>query len=719
MIAQSYRLWIATCLTLFLGLLFASPETAAVKRAFTIEDFYRARSPQHPDLSPDGKSIVYSLRSLDLPRAKTFEDLYRVPTEGGEPVRLTWTDDASESSPSYAPDGKSIVFVAERGEQDHSQLWLLPASGGEARPLTDLATDVSDPVWSPDGKHVAFTATVYPQCGADMECHGKREAQRSDGPLEAHVADELLYRHWNSWIDGAVTHILVVEVESGTVRDLTPGDRDAPAFSLGGPPGFAFSPDSKELCFTRNPDPVESLAWSTNSDLWVVPVEPDDSGRTQSPRNLTVDNPALDTSPSYSPDGRYIAYRRQARPGYESDLIQLAVIDRSNDTSRIVTRNFQDWVEEIHWAPDSKSLVFTAPHEGQTPLHRVSVDGGPVSRIAEFANLDSFALTEDGRRAYVVRRAIDQPREIWALELDGKTAPRRLTEHNLELETEVDIRPAESIWVASGDRQIQVFVIKPHGFEDGKRYPLILNVHGGPQGMWGDAFRGDWQVYPGAGYVVAFANPHGSTGYGQAFTEQISGDWGGRVFDDLMRVTDALEKLPYVDSERMGAMGWSYGGYMMNWFQGHTGRFKALANMMGLFDLRSFYYATEELWFPEWDLGGTPWSSDLYERWNPAASAERFNTPMLIVTGEKDYRVPYTQSLMAFTAMRRRGIPARLVVLPRAGHWPGWYEMALYYSAHLDWFHRYLGGDAAPWSVNDFARNAVFDPETGKRVDLD
>jgi len=294
---------------------------------------------------------------------------------------------------------------------------------------------------------------------------------------------------------------------------------------------------------------------------------------------------------------------------------------------------------------------------------------------------------------------------------------RPLTKHNEALVTEVDVRPAEQLWVpgALGAR-VHVFIVKPHGFDPAKKYPLILNVHGGPQQQWTDGFRADWQVYPGAGYVVAFANPHGSTGYGQEFTAQISGDYGGAVYEDLMKVTDALAKLPYVDASRMGAMGWSYGGYMMNWFAGHTDRFKALASMMGLYDLRSFYGATEELWFPEWDLKGTPWTSDQYEKWSPSKFATSFKTPTLVITGERDYRVPYTQSLQFFTALQKQGVPSRLIVFSNAGHWPSWYEMALYYTAHLEWFEKYLGGGGPPWTTEAFLRNAVFDKATGKRV---
>jgi dipeptidyl aminopeptidase/acylaminoacyl peptidase len=352
-------------------------------------------------------------------------------------------------------------------------------------------------------------------------------------------------------------------------------------------------------------------------------------------------------------------------------------------------------------------------------LFRVGVAGGEPVQIADLAHIDSFVVGPRGRRAYLVRRAIDAPRELWSVDLAGSEPPVRLTFHNRAFEDEVDLRPAERVQVeVAPGRTVELFLILPHGFDPEKRYPAILNVHGGPQSQWSDAFRGDWQMYPGSGYVLAFPNPSGSTGYGQAFVEEISGDWGGQVYRDLMAVTDWLASRPYVDPDRIGAMGWSYGGYMMNWFQASTDRYRALACMMGLFDLRSFHLTTEELWFPEWDLGGRPWDSEQYERWNPASRIESFETPMLIVTGERDFRVPYTQSLMAFTALRRRGVPARLVVMPDSGHWPGWTDMALYYTAHLDWFHRWLGGDPPPWSVEAYADNAVFDRETGERIDV-
>jgi len=689
------------------ALLAVPASTLAEKRAFTIEDLYRVKGVAGFAVSPDEKTLIYVVSTTDLPRATRTAKLWMSDTDGGNARQITFGS-GSESAPSFSPNGRWIAFVSTR--DGGAQLYVMPTAGGEARKVTSISTGVSAPSWSPDSKSVAFATDVYPECGGDDACNKKIGDRWAEGPLKAHVADTLLYRHWAVWRDGKRTHTMLVDVASGTARDLTPGDTDTPSFSLGGQQ-FAFSPDGRELVVESKR--VKDEALSTNNDLWTIALDTPDSPA----KNLTTANAAFDGSPRYSPDGRFIAYRAQAQPGYESDLFRLALYDRQSGTSRIVTDGFRNWIDDFEWTPDSKALVFKAQVEGVTPLYRLDVATGGATKVLEHAWIDQFALVAGGREVVYTSRSVGRPVEIYRASLAASAAPRQLTTVNDALVGEVDIRPVETMWVAASDGvKVHVFIVKPHGFDPAKRYPLILNVHGGPQQMWGDAFRGDWQVYPGAGYVVAFANPRGSTGYGQEFTAQISGDYGGKVFDDLMKVTDALEQLPYVDRDRMGAMGWSFGGYMMNWFAGHTTRFKTLASMMGMYDNRSFYGATEELWYPEWDLKGTPWSSPLYERWSPSTYATSFKTPMLVVTGERDYRVPYTQSLQLFTALQRQGVPSRLIVYANAGHWPSWYEMALYYTAHLEWFQQYLGGGAPPWTTEQFLRNAVFDRQTGERV---
>ncbi len=697
-------------LLLSIILLFSSTFLHAQKRAFTIEDLYRVKNLSDVHVSPDGRTLLYAVTTSDLARAKRTSHIWAMDVDGRNPRQLT-IGDKSEYSPSYSPDGRQILLTSSK--DGSANFYLMPASGGEWRKVTNISTGVSDPVWSSDGKWIAFSSDVYPECGGDDACNKKIAERWEAGSLKAHIADDLLYRHWTAWKDGTRTHIFIVNVATGETRDVTPGSYDAPSFQLGGPVQYDFSPDGKEFVYVSNHD--ASPATSTNNDLWLISLGDNEP----KPRNITAANPAYDGSPKYSPDGRYIAYRMQKQPGYESDLFRLALYDRSTGKTTVLTESFRNWVEDYRWSKDSKSIYFSGPVEGQNPVYRLDVNSKTITQLLADKTIDAFEFDSAERRLFYIKRSVGEPSEIYSAEMSGGRAmsPTKLSSVNDPSMNEVDIRPAEQMWVTgSGGARVHVFLVKPHNFDPSRKYPVILNVHGGPQSQWADAFRGDWQVYPGAGYIVAFPNPHGSVGYGQEFTEQISGDWGGRVYEDLMKVTDALEKLPYVDRTRIGAMGWSYGGYMMMWMQGHTDRYKALASMMGIYDLRSFHGATEELWFPEWDLKGTPLNSQNYEKWSPSNYARNFKTPTLVISGERDYRVPYTQSLHFYTDLKKMNVPSRLIIYSNAGHWPNWYEMALYYTAHLEWFQKYLGGDAPPWTSEQFLRNAVFDRTSGQRI---
>lgn len=672
----------------------ARPTAQDGKRAFEIADFYRVKQAGSPALSPDGKRVAFQLRRYDLEGDKSWTELWMMDSDGSNARQMT-QGQHQDTAPQFTPDGGSLLFSSNRAGAN--QLFVMPIDGGEPRQLSKFPTGVADPVFSPDGKYLAVSADVYPEAGIDPEKNAEPE-----GKLSVHVADELLYRHWTSWRDGRVTHVLLLNASTGEVlKDMTPGRFDAPTFSLGGERGYAFSPDGKELCFVSNHDPKP--AESTNTDLWVVPVEGAITEGTA--RNLTDANEGWDGAPLYSPDGAHIAFVSQETPGYESDLRRLAVLERKSGKVRYLTSRagFDDWVGELAWESND-ALVFSADSKGRNPIFRVELAGGTPELLLTHAQIDNFELAPDGGLVYAAR-SVGDPHELYAVSAAGGT-PVQLTHFNDALETEVDIRPAEELWVEGEDGYaLHAFLVKPHGFDPSRKYPLVLNVHGGPQQQWTDAFRGDWQVYPGAGYVVAFANPTGSNGYGQPFCDAIRHDYGGRVYRDLMKVTDALAELPFVDAKRMGAMGWSYGGYMMMWMQGQTDRFACQAAMMGIFDLDSFYGATEELWFPERDLG-IPWKDEEnYARWSPASYVENFKTPALVITGELDYRCPYTQSLGYFTALQKRGVPSRLIVYPEAGHWPSWREMAFYYNAHLDWFHRWLGGEPAPHDVKGYQRN--------------
>lgn len=682
---------------IIIAVLIACPSPGQ-KKPFAIADLYRLKGVEDPQFSPDGKQIAFVVRESDLAKGTSNSEIYLIRPDGTGLRRMT-NNPAADTHPRWAPDGRSILFVSSR--KNGQQAWLLPVDGGEPRQLTDFAAGVADPLWSPDGSRILFTSDVYPDCGASDSCNKATAKSADEGPLQAHMADGLLYRHWTTWKEGKRTHILAFDLTLRSITDLTPGDADAPSFALGGV-GFTLSPDGRELCYVANRERYE--AETTNKDLWLAPATGGE------PRNITAANKAYDGDPAYSPDGRFIAHRTQSIPGYEADRFAIALYDRASGRITRMSDSFDNWVNDLRWSADSRTIFFTADVEGHVPLYRLDVGSGAIRRVVDVKTIDGFTLAPSGAHVAFVRRAVGEPAELWICGTDGK-GPRRLTTFNKAIEDEVDIRPAEELWIPSPTgKKIHTFIVKPHGFDPSKRYPLILNVHGGPQSQWADAFRGDWQVYPGSGYIVAFPNPHGSTGYGQEFTAAISKDWAGKVYQDVMAVTDSLARLPFVDAERMGAMGWSYGGYMMMWLEGHTQRFKALAAMMGVYNLKAMHGATEELWFPEYDLGGVPWESPLYEQWSPNRFVKEFSTPCLVITGERDYRVPYTQSLEFFTDLQRRRVPSRLIVFKNDGHWPSHVKsMPFYYNAHLDWFHRYLGGAPAPYDMTRMLRNQAFD----------
>jgi dipeptidyl aminopeptidase/acylaminoacyl peptidase len=678
----------------------------AEKRAFSLTDLYRLKNVEEPALSPDGRTVVYKVVTSDLAAARRQSNLWRLDLASGRSEPLTFAD-KTDASPVFAPDGRTVFFLSNRaGDQQ-----VFSMGGGEPQARTDVPGGVSAFVLSADGRRLAVSADVWLSCGADAACNRTKDEERAKSKLKAHLVDgPRLYRHWTEWREAKRSHILVFDLTQpgAAPRDLTPGDFETPVFQVGGPPGFALSPDGQELAFTSNRDPHE--AWTTSADVFTVRVDAPAEELVR-PRILTGGNRAWDGSPAYSPDGRYLAYRTQTIAGYEADRFRIALYDRRSGETRVLTEDFDNTINDLQWSRDSRKIFFTADVRGRTPLHELEVASGRLRVLTATGLIEAYAVGPDGTWAVLGRRRVAEPLELHRVHFGAKARPdERLTTHNAAVEEEVDIRPAEEISVPGADgKPVQVFIVKPHGFDPAKKYPLILNVHGGPQIQWADAFRGDWQVYPGAGYVVAFPNPHGSTGFGQAYTAAISGDWAGKVMEDIAKVTDALAALPYVDAGRLGLMGWSWGGYAVMWMEAHSDRFKAMASMMGVYDLRSMYSSTEEKWFPHWEMKNAPWEDpSYYRRASPSEHVARFKTPCLVITGEKDYRVPYVQSLMFFDDLQARGVPSRLIAFENAGHWPSWYEMGLYYAAHLDWFHRYLGGAPSPFDPRALAEGAGF-----------
>lgn len=657
------------------------------KRAFEVKDVYRVQYASGPTVSAKGQ-LAYTVSGSILSRQKSFMNIV---VDG-----KTVTNDSLSASPQWSEDGKKLYYTSYKNGT--AQLYVL--ENGVSTQLTDYALGVQSAIVSPNGRYVAFAAQVDPLTdGTDGKAQLAALTAKQKNPLQAHLTDSLFLRHWTEYNDGRYWHILVYDLQTKKYTDLTPGRYDSPVFSPNGPSGFVFSPDSKEICYLSNHDRHPEA--STNCDLWVVPVT---GGET---RCLTADNKAWDGSPQYSPDGRWIAYRFQRTPGYESDRFILGLINRKTGEKRVLTEQFDNWVDDFQWSADSKQIYFLGEVRGEEPLYAVDLAKGHIRPVIAGKAISGFCA--DGKGGfYYSYSTTGKPSALYHADKKGRET--QVSHLNDQLEAEVDMRPSETMWVmgAKGD-SVEVFIVKPHNFDSSKKYPLIVNVHGGPQMQWMNSFRADWQVYPGAGYVVAYPNPHGSTGYGQAFCRAISGDWGGSPYEDVIAVTNKLAELNYVDSTRMGAMGWSYGGYFMNWLQGQPHRFKCLASMMGVFNLRAMWGTTEELWFPNFELGGQPWNSKLYDKWSPNMYVKNYRTPTLIITGERDYRVSYNQSLEYFTILQTLGIPSRLIIFDNDGHWPSNLKsMPLYYNAHLEWFHKYLGGAPAPWKSEDMVKSGDF-----------
>ena len=659
-----------------------STSASAQKRPFNFDEMMKVKRVADPQLSPDGKWVTFTVTTYDVANNSRNSDIWLVSSEGGEPRQMTRSPKADDR-PRWAPDSKRFAFVSTRSGM--SQIWILAIDAGEAAPVDTKGVEASGVGWSPDGKTLAFVSDVYPDC-PDLACNQKRDKEREASPVKARLLDKLMFRHWNAWKDGKRSHVFVVPAEGGTPKDLTPGDADAPPFSLGGPDDYVFSPDGKELCFVRSDDHNEAI--STNSDLFAVPVD----GKTAA-RKLTM-NPAADSSPIYSPDGKTIAYRAQARAGFESDRWQLMLYDRATSTTRSLTEGFDRQTDSFQWNPDSKSLFLIAGDEALQPIFRVDLSGGSVRKVLDSHTNDDLQISTDGKRLVFSRQNLSAPAEVFTAASDGSQL-KALTAMNRELLSQVDLRQPESLWfTGAAGSKVQTWILKPPNFDPAKKYPLLLVIHGGPQGVSGDAMSYRWngQVFAAQGYVVMMPNPRGSTTFGQQFIDDIRDDWGGKVYDDLMKGVDYAVSLGYVDPNRMAAAGGSYGGYMANWMAGHTDRFKCLISHAGVFDLTSMYGVTEELWFPEWEFKGTPWTNrETYEKWSPHRFARNFKTPMLVIHGELDFRVPIGQGFQLFTYLQRLGVPSKMLYFPDEGHWiskPA--NSQLWYKTFLEWLGKYL-----------------------------
>ncbi|MFB3778914.1 MAG: alpha/beta fold hydrolase [Bryobacteraceae bacterium] len=654
----------------------------AQKAPFDIQALMKVARISDPQVSPDGRTVAFTVQKIDLESNLRPSHIYTVPLAGGEVRQLTHEGNLNQR-PRWSPDSRQIAFVSDRGGS--SQIWLMNADGSAARQVTSLSTEADGVLFSPDGKRLVFTSEVYPDC-LDDACNKKRLEAEDASKMKTRVYTSLLYRHWNRWQSQRRRHILVVGVSGGPVRDLTPGTREIPPFSLGGPDDYAVSPDGQELCYVASSD--SEPATGTNSDLFVVPME---GGQ---PAKITI-NVGADNSPSYSPNGKHLSYRTQLRAGYESDRWRLVVMDRASGEARILTENLDRSVSGFTWAPDSTRLFFTIEDRGRESIQMVSVNGGAARIVATGAStLDDVQLTADGKTLVYTEQSASRPVEIFRVSSGGGAA-QPLTRLNDTLLAGLQLTAAEDFWVEGADGgRVHSFLVKPPGFKAGVRYPVLFLIHGGPQGAWGESWTYRWnaQVFAAAGYVVVMPNPRGSTGYGQKFTDEINGDWGGKAYEDVMRVVDHVAGQSYVDPDRLAAAGASYGGYLVNWILGHTSRFKALVSHAGVFDLRSEFGETEELWFPLWEFRGTPWdSAEMYARWSPSFFVKEFATPTLVTHGELDYRVPVGQGLQLFTGLQLQKVPSKLVLFPDEGHWISKPQNAVFwYRTVIEWLDSWV-----------------------------
>lgn len=673
-----------TVVVLILALLAAVPLAGQLqKKPFDVWALHRVARVSDPQLSPDGSTVAFVVEKVFLSDNSKQKHIYTVPLAGGPPQQITLFGQRNER-PRWSPDSTRIAFVSDRSGSP--QIWIMDADGENERQVTDLPTEASGVVFSPDGVNLLFTSRVFPECGDDMECNQRKLSAQEENPVKARTYDHLLYRHWDQWDDGRRSHLFVMPLEGGPARDLTPGQKDVPPFSLGGPDAYHVAPDGQEVCFAMVS--AGQPATSTNTDLYVVSVE---GGR---PVPITT-GLAAETSPLYSPDGSYIAYRAQQRPGYESDRYRLVVYARATGETLALTEAFDRWVSGLAWSPDSSRLFFTAEDRGRQPIFTVPVTGGGI-RMVVFgdAHHGDVQLTPDGKSMIYSGHSGSHPAEIFRGVSSGGP-PVQLTRLNAGLMNEFEISELEEIsYEATDGTRISGFLVKPPNFDRRRKYPLLLLIHGGPQGAWGESWSYRWnpQVFAAAGFVVFMPNPRGSTGYGQALIDAINGDWGGLVYDDIMTGVDYVLKRPYIDSQKLAAAGASYGGYMINWMLGHTSRFRAFVSHAGVFDLRSMFGATEELWFPIWEFNGTPWENpETYEEWSPSNFVTEFETPTLVVHGEKDYRVPVTQAMQLFTALQLRNVPSQFLYFPDEGHWilkprnsVHWYESV------IDWLRKWV-----------------------------
>ncbi len=650
----------------------AANSALAAPRGFTIEDLVRLERVGSPALSPDASRVVYTVRSTNMEKNKGNTQLWMLDLRNpnAAPVRLT-QGDASSTDPEWSPKGDALYFLSSRSGS--SQVWRQPAGGGDALKVTDLPLDVDNFRLSPSGDRIALGVGVFRDC-ADLACTKKRVDEMEKGKARGKVYDRLFVRHWDTWADGrnAVLYSAPLDATgrvSGAPVSLSGTlDGDVPSKPFGDREEYRFSPDGKAIVFSLRVA-GKTEAWSTNFDLFEVPA----AGGAE-PRNLTADNPAWDSKPMYSPDGKTLAYLAMSKPGFEADRFQLMFMDVATGKKRKVAADWDRSIADMRWTPDGGALLVTADNLGQHPLFSIDAASGKVSPISAKGYVGGFDVRGD--TVVMMQANLNSPAQLFKTTFGARdAAPTQLTELNAEALKDVRFGEAEQFSFAGANgATVYGHVMKPWNAQPGVKYPIAFLVHGGPQGSFGNSWSYRWnpQTYAGAGYATVFIDFHGSTGYGQKFTDSISNDWGGKPLVDLKKgLAAAVKQFPWLDRERSCALGASYGGYMMNWIAGNwSDGFRCLVNHDGVFDTRGMAYSTEELWFTEWENGGTYFDKPAnYEKYNPVHFVKNWKTPMLVIQGDLDFRIPTSQALGTFSALQRKGIESKLIVFPDENHW--------------------------------------------------
>ncbi len=657
---------------------------AQTKRAMTVEDMWSMKRIGGYDLSPDGKKIVFSITTYDMKSNKGNSDIWMIDSDGKnlKPIK---NSDANESSPKFSPNGMKITY--ETG----GQIWIADPNGNNASKLTDLYTGASGIAWAKDGRGLLFISSVYPDC-LTQECNKKRDEEAEESKIKAKIFTELMYRHWNDWRGDKRSHLYWMNYGTKEYFDVTlTSNFDVPPIALGSANDYSLSPDGEEIAFTMNTDKM--LATSTNNDIFILRVSDiNKNGKTNFKQIST--SKGNDNQPVYSPDGKYIAFCSMARAGFEADKQSLMIYNRETGELKNVTNKLDISIGQILWSPDAKFIYFDADRESFHSIYKFNLATGENTLLVKDGHNSELTINADGTKIFFKRQQSILPTEIFSINNDG-TGLTKITNTNPELLAQLQFGEFDTFWSkGAGGVNVQSIIVKPPFFDAAKKYPMIFLIHGGPQGNWSDQFHYRWnmQLFASKGYVVVAPNPRGSTGFGQKFTDEISGDWGGKVYVDLMNTYDnAIKSYKFIDAKNTFAAGGSYGGYMVNWILANNTKFNALVAHASVFNLESMYGATEELWFPEWENKGTPWQNrKLYEKFSPHRYAKNFKTPTLVIHGAYDFRVPEGQAFELFTTLQRMNVPSKFLYYTDETHFVTKPQNAkLWWNTIFDWFDQF------------------------------